>query len=278
MNRSNKEIQEILAKFQYPDLEKYPELQGYPRDAIYKDFFGGGGLYQVAKMTRTMDLKQGQTVLDLGCGKGESCIYLTEHHGVQVKALDLWTPANYLEQKFESRGVSNLVSAAQLDATGELPYRLEEFDAIFSINSFSFYGANPGFLARILRYLKPNGQLCIGGEALSAEFTEEQISNPPYVYSFKLPPPNENADVFNDDFRKQHTAGWWRDFFQASGLLEVEVCQELEDAAAIYNELVRYEYENGIDPFDVQISLDQIEWGQTHQPNKTLFLLTARKR
>jgi len=54
-------------------------------------------------------------------------------------------------------------------------------------------------------------------------------------------------------------------------------CQELEDAEAIYEELVRYEHENQVDPFDVQICLDQIEWGQTHRPRKTLFVLTARK-
>ena len=63
----------------------------------------------------------------------------------------------------------------------------------------------------------------------------------------------------------------------ASGLLKVECCRELEDADAIYQELVRYEHEHQIDPFDVQICLDQMEWGQTHQPSKTLFILTASK-
>ena len=51
-----------------------------------------------------------------------------------------------------------------------------------------------------------------------------------------------------------------------------------EDADAIYEELVRYEHEHSLDPFDVQICLDQIEWGRTHQPRKTLFVLTANKK
>jgi hypothetical protein len=59
--------------------------------------------------------------------------------------------------------------------------------------------------------------------------------------------------------------------------LKVESCRELEDADIIYEELVRYEYDNLIDPFDVQVCLDQIEWGRTHQPRKTLFVLTASK-
>ena len=97
------------------------------------------------------------------------------------------------------------------------------------------------------------------------------------VYSFKLPAPNEHVDVFEDDFKKQHTPEWWRNLFQSSGLLEVEFCQELEDADVLYEELVRYEHEYNLDPFDVQICLDQIEWGRTHQPRKTLFVITAHK-
>ena len=46
---------------------------------------------------------------------------------------------------------------------------------------------------------------------------------------------------------------------------------------AIYGELVRYEYEHDVDPFDVQICLDQIEWGRKYEPQKTLFVLTASK-
>jgi len=87
------------------------------------------------------------------------------------------------------------------------------------------------------------------------------MANPPAVYAFKLPHPNEHVDVFRDDFQKQHTPAWWWDLFQSSALLNVEYCHELEDADVIYEELVRYEHEHQLDPFDVQICLDQIKWG-----------------
>ncbi len=278
MNRSNTEIKQILTTFQPPDLTAYPELIGYSRDDMYRDFFGGGGLYLVVRMLRTLSLQPGQKALDLGCGKGESSVFMAKHYGVKVKALDLWTTAEFLTRKFAERGVSGQTSAIQMDATAALPYEENEFDAIFCMNSFNFYGAEPGFLPHLLKHLKPGGRLCIGSEVLSAEFTPEQLANPPFVYAFKLPPPDDQVDVFKGDFIKQHTPGWWRDFLQASGLLEVETCFELDDAEAIYQELVRYEYENNIDPFDVQICLDQLEWGHHHQPNKSLFVLAARKR
>lgn len=278
MNRSNAEIEQILSTFHPPERADYPELDSYSHDDLYRDFFGGGGLYLAVRMLRALNLLPGQVVLDLGCGKGETSVFMAKYYGVQVKALDLWTSAEFLTQKFAQRGVSERTSAVQMDATDTLPYAENEFDAIFCMNSFNFYGAKPGFLAHLLKHLKPGGRLCIGSEVLSVEFTPKQLANPPFVYSFNLPPPNEQVNVFTDDFLTQHTSGWWQNFFQASGLMDVETCYELNDAEAIYQELVRYEYENNIDPFDVQICIDQLEWGHTHQPHKSLFVLSARKR
>jgi SAM-dependent methyltransferase len=166
----------------------------------------------------------------------------------------------------------------QMDATQPLPFARDYFDSIFCMNSFSFYGGSLGVIGHLLQYLKPGGQLCIGSETLTSEFSAEQITHPPAVYAFKLPAPNEHVDVFEDDFKKQHTPRWWRSLFESSDLLQVEYCQELEDADAIYEELVRYEHEQNIDPFDVQICLDQIEWGRAQEPRKTLFVMTASKQ
>jgi SAM-dependent methyltransferase len=277
MNRPAEEIQSILSPYRAPDRGQYPELLDYSRDECYQDFFGGGGLYLAVRMLRTMRLQPKNIVLDLGCGKGVTSIFLAKHFGVQVTALDLWTSSDFLKQKFGEQGYADRITSIQMDATQSLPFPDNHFDAIFCMNSFNFYGGNVEFLQHLLKHLKPGGQLCIGSEVLSAEFTEEQIDHPPLVYLFKLPPPNEHVDVFEDDFKKQHTPEWWRNLFQSSGLLEVEFCQELEDADVLYEELVRYEHEHNIDPFDVQICLDQIEWGRTHQPRKTLFVITAHK-
>jgi len=40
----------------------------------------------------------------LGCGKGESSIFLVKHFGVKVIAVDLWTKATFLNTKFSQRG------------------------------------------------------------------------------------------------------------------------------------------------------------------------------
>jgi SAM-dependent methyltransferase len=271
-------IHEIIATFRAPDRGRYPELAGYTRDELYEDCYGGGGLYLAARMIRTLDLRADSIVLDLGCGKGATSIFLAKHFGLKVIAVDLWTSATFLNQKFTSRGYRDRIVPLQMDITHALPFAEDYFDAIFCMNSFNFYGGNVEFLRHLLKHLKPGGQLCIGSEVLTAEFTEEQLQNPPPVYAFKLPPPNETVDVFEGDFKKQHTPGWWRGLLENSGLLRVEYCQELDDADLLYEELVRYEHEHNIDPFDVEMCLAQMEWGRTHQPRKSLFVLTACKR
>ena len=171
MNRSTEEIKAILSTFHKPDLAKYPELQGYSRDDCYRDFFGGGGLYLATHMLRTLRLKPNDVVLDLGCGKGAASLFMVKQQGVRVVALDAGAPAEDLNKKFAELGYRECISAIQMDATQPLPFAENLFDAIFCMNSFNFYGGSVQYLHHILQYLKPGGQLCIGLEVLSHEFT-----------------------------------------------------------------------------------------------------------
>jgi SAM-dependent methyltransferase len=271
------QIRDTISAFRAPDRSRYPELDGYARDQLYEDCMGGGGLYLATRMVRTMHLQAGDIVLDLGCGRGAASIFMARHWGVKVVAVDLWTSATFLNGKFVERGYRHRIVPLHMDVTHELPFADEYFDAIFCMNSFNFYGDSTGFLRRLLRHLKPGGRLCIGSEVLTDEFTAEQLADPPYVYAFRMPPPNDHADVFDQDFLPQHSPRWWQSLFERSGLLEVETCSEPEDADVLYEEMVRYEYEHDLDPFDVRICLAQMEWQRTHRPGRSLFVLTARK-
>jgi len=98
------DIEQARARFRSPDRADYPELQGYTRDETYRDCFGGGALYLAARMVRTMRLKPGDVVLDLGCGKGETSIFLARHFGIKVIAVDLWAPATTMDNRLSARG------------------------------------------------------------------------------------------------------------------------------------------------------------------------------
>ena len=136
-----KDTQTVINTLRAPDRSRYPELDSYTRDELYADCFGGGGLYLAARMARTLSLHAGDSVLDLGCGKGETSIFLARHFGVKVVALDLWTSATFLNEKFTQRGYGGRIVPLNLDVTHALPFAENTFVAIFCMNSFNFYGA-----------------------------------------------------------------------------------------------------------------------------------------
>jgi len=268
----------LAANYRSPDRADYPELDGYTRDEIYEDCMGGGALYLAARMARIMRLNPGDFVLDLGCGKGTTSIFLAKHFGARVIAVDLWTDATFLDRKFSARGYRDRIVPMQLDVTAPLPFADETFDAIFCMNSLSFYGGSEGFLQHLLKHLRKGGQFVVGMETFSAEFSMEERQNPPAVFNYNLPPPDGQINVWEDDFSKMHSPPWWETLFRDSGLLEVESCYELEDAEILYEDLVKYQIEHDLDPADVLASIQQIEYGRSHCPAKTLFVLAALRR
>lgn len=265
----------VPAHYRFPNRLDYPELAGYSRNEIYFDTFGGGALYLAALMARTLDLKPNDIVLDLGCGKGASSVFLAKHYGVHVIALDLWTPANYLNEKFTREGYRHQIVPMNMDVAQKLPFAEGYFDKIFCQNSLNFFGGSQEFLCHLLKHLKPGGLISVGMETLSREVTPEEFHHPPAVYNYYLP--GTDINVWEADFSKMHSPGWWARLFEDSGLVEGVEYKELPDATILYEDLIRYQIENETDLADVKISIEQLQFGETNQPYKTLFTLVARK-
>jgi SAM-dependent methyltransferase len=194
-----------------------------------------------------------------------------------VVAVDLWTPASFLNQKIAARGYRQRILPLHLDVTERLPFAEDYFDQIFCMNSLSFYGGSVDFLGHLLKHLKRGGRFCVGMETLNEEFSHAQRQNPPVVYNYYLPPPNDHINVWEGDFSKMHSPTWWKKLFEKSGLVRVLDCYELEDAVILYEDLVLYQIEHNLDPDDVEHSIAQIEYGYTNTPYKTLFVMTAQK-
>ena len=166
-------------------------------------------------MTRTLRLKPGDIVLDLGCGKGPTSIFLAKHFNVKVVAVDLWTSATFLNDKFTARGYRDRIVPLNLDVTQRIALRRKLLRRDLLPEFVQLLRRQRGICAALCStHLKPGGQLCLGSEVLSDEFTAEQLQHPPHVYAFQLPPPNEHVNVFEGDFKKQHTPAWWRDLFE----------------------------------------------------------------
>ena len=110
---------------------------------------------------------------------------------------------------------------------------------------------------------------------MSEEFTPEQISHPPKVYSFV-------KGIWENDFLKLHSPSWWENLFEHTTELEVVTCKELDDGITLLEEEILSSKPIGylgLSPEQArEIEIRQIVYGRTNKPYMTIFIFTALKK
>src|SRR5258707_425988 len=146
--------------------ERFPRSSRYNPDWITSSVSGGGNsLWMTEWLAEALNLKPGERVLDLGCGRAASSIFLSREFGVQVWAADLWFSPTENLQRIRDAGVEEQVFPIHVDARS-MPFAADFFDAVVSIDSFVYYGTDDLYLNCLARFIKPGGQIGIAGAGL----------------------------------------------------------------------------------------------------------------
>jgi cyclopropane fatty-acyl-phospholipid synthase-like methyltransferase len=161
-----------------------------------------------------LDLKPGMRVLDLGCGRAASSIFLHREFGVQVWATDLWFNVSENSQRIRDAGVEEGVFPIHAEARA-LPFAAEFFDAVISIDSFPYYGTDDLYLSYVVRFLKPGGLLGIAGAGLMQEI-EGAV-------------PEHLRRWWEPGCWCLHSAPWWRHHWERFGILSIELADTMPD-------------------------------------------------
>ncbi len=102
---------------------RFPRSSQYHPEWVIAHASNGGAnsLWLTEWLTTTMDLRPGMRVLDLGCGRATSSIFLRLEFGVQVCATDLWFSASENNQRIQDAGVADGVFPIHANARS-LPF------------------------------------------------------------------------------------------------------------------------------------------------------------
>jgi SAM-dependent methyltransferase len=195
--------------------ERFPRSSRYnPAWLVTSASGGANALWMIEWLADALDLRPGMRVLDLGCGRAASSIFLRREFGVQVWATDLWFSASENIMRIRDAGVDDGVFPIHADARS-LPYAAEFFDAIVSIDSFGYYGTDDLFLNYLARFVKPGGQVGIAGAGLTREIGGAL--------------PDHLREWWTQDLWCLHSPAWWRRHWERTGIVDVELADTLPD-------------------------------------------------
>ncbi len=203
-------------------LEDYPRSAKYDAQWMIDNQMGPNVLWLTEGLSKFMTLKPGMRVLDMGCGKAASSIFLAREYSTRVWANDLWISADENWTRIREAGVEDLVYPMHAEARA-LPYAEGFFDALVSMDSYHYYGTDDLYLKYFSRLVKPGGQIGIIVPGLMREFGREV----PEHLTRKGPSGNSFWDA--SECFSIHTADWWRRHWQQTGLVDIETVTTLKD-------------------------------------------------
>ena len=194
--------------------ERFPRASRYHPDWVLAAVSGGANpLWLTEWLAEGLDLQPGMRVLDLGCGRALSSIFLHREFDVQVWAADLWFSASENLQRIRDAGAGGGVFPIHADARS-LPFASEFFDAIVSIDSFLYYGTDQFYLNYVARFVKPGGPIAIAGAGLTRD-VEGNI-------------PAHLEPWWTGEGCYLKSADWWRQHWQGTGIVKIERADTLD--------------------------------------------------
>jgi SAM-dependent methyltransferase len=202
--------------------ERFPLSGKYHPEWVLANVGGGANsLWLTEWLVAELKLQPGMRVLDLGCGKACSSIFLRREFGVQVWATDLWTNASENLQRIRDADVDDGVFPLHADARA-LPFAGEFFDAIVCVDAFYYFGTDDLYLNYLAHFVKPGGQIGVAGAGLVREIDAAV--------------PEHLREFWTQDVWCLHSAAWLRRHWERTGIMNISVADTMADGWRVWLE------------------------------------------
>ena len=211
-------------------MKTYSRTEKYDINWVRENWMGPNPLWLLEELCEHLNLKPGMKVLDMGCGKGITSIFLAKEFGVTVFANDLWISATENLQRFEEAGVADRAYPLHAEAHA-LPFADGFFDAAISIDSYQYFGADElYFPCTFSKLVKAGGQFGIVVPGLTREFDKGY--------------PDTLKEHWVGEMFSFHSGEWWRHLWEKTGIVEITVCYDMEKPKEIWQPWAQWAKDN----------------------------------
>jgi SAM-dependent methyltransferase len=193
---------------------RYRRSNSYDPQWVIENQMGPHVLWLTESLMEVMEIRPGMRVLDLGCGRAMSSVFLAKEFGAQVWATDLWIAEADNRERLAAAGVADLVTAVHAEAHS-LPFAPESFDAIVSVDAYQYFGTDDLYLGYLVDFLAPGGTLGVVMPGTTRELGAEV--------------PAALEPFWEWDFCCWHCPQWWRTHWTKTGKVDVELVDTVED-------------------------------------------------
>jgi SAM-dependent methyltransferase len=196
-------------------LPRFPRASRYDPRWVIGNVMGPHPLWLMEWLCSELDLPPGARVLDLGCGKALTSIFLAREYDVRVVAADLWITPDENWKRIKDAGCDGSVLPLHVDAR-DVKFADEYFDAVVSVDAYHYFGTDELYLPYLTRFVRPGGHIGVVVPGLAAEFDDERV-------------PEHLLPYWEPDFWTFHSPDWWRRIWRRAGVVDVELADLLED-------------------------------------------------
>lgn len=191
---------------------EFPRSGGYDPRWVIDQAMGPNALWLLEWLCQDLPIEREQRVLDLGCGKALTSVFLAREFGARVWAADLWIGPDHNWRRAQEAEVADRICPVRAEAHA-LPFAQGFFDAVVSVDAWHYFGTDELYLGYLARFVRPGGRIGVVVPGLTAPFEGEVPEH--------LRAPQANGKVFwEDECASFKTAGWWRELWSRSGRVE----------------------------------------------------------
>ncbi|MDP8255586.1 MAG: methyltransferase domain-containing protein [Candidatus Alcyoniella australis] len=234
-------IKRLLDKPEFPRSMKYDPLW------MLENQMGPNVIWITEWLCEQLSIDKEMRVLDLGCGKAISSIFLAKEFETRVWAADLWISPDNNWRRAANAGVADRICPVRVESHN-LPFAAGFFDVVVSLNAYHFFGTDALYLNYLSRFVRKGGLLGIVVPGLTRAIGRDVPEH--------LTKPQSNGKVFwGPECLSIQTVDWWRELWERSGKVQNVRAELLPNGWQHWRDFEQAMEQAGVNAFPVNVEV-----------------------